>query len=245
MRAMNWSHGIMDGEWLAKGIIILNAIFYLLSLVLSSRRGSSLNPFAMLSPDQTSLMLLGATGAIPIEEYGRLWTLLSANYLHGGIFHILFNMMALRQIAPLVIQEFGPSRMFTIYTLGGVAGYLVSWWVGVPFTIGASAAVCGLIGALLYYGKSRGGVYGGAVYRELTGWVVGLFLFGFIVPGINNWAHGGGIVGGVVAALILGYSERRPECSWHRGLAILLALATVMALGWSAFSSIIFWGKHL
>jgi len=234
-RPTAWTRGGLDGAWLVKAIITVNIIVYAFSILLNMERGSAAGPLAILSPDQTSLILLGATGVIPIDGYGRFWTLLTANYLHGGILHLVFNLMALRQIAPWVNQEYGPSRMFTIYTLGGVFGYLISYLAGVSFTIGASGAVCSLIGALLYYGRSRGGVYGGMVFREVSGWVFSLVLFGFIMPGINNWAHGGGIVGGAILGLLLGYEERTGENAAHRLVALLCAGATVGVLGWSAF----------
>jgi rhomboid protease GluP len=230
----------LDGDWLIKSIITANIAFYILSLLFSARSRLSGNPFGMLSPDQTSLLLLGATGTIPIEQYGRTWTLLSANYLHGGILHIIFNLMALRQIAPWVSQEYGASRMFIIYTLGGVCGYTVSLWAGIPFTIGASAAVCGLIGALFYFGRSRGGAYGTAVYREVSGWVISLALFGLIMPGINNWGHGGGLAGGVVLGMLLGYGEKRHESLFHHVLAVLCALATVGVLVWAVLGAVAF-----
>jgi len=65
--------------------------------------------------------------------------------------------------------EFGVSRMFIIYTASGVIGFWISCLFGVLFTIGASASICGLIGAMLFYGKSRGGVYGQAIYRQVFG----------------------------------------------------------------------------
>jgi rhomboid protease GluP len=239
-QAIAWTRGSLDGSRLVKAIISVNIGFYIISLILSSRNVASLNLFGMFSPGNNSLLLLGATGTIPIERYGRFWTLISANYLHGGILHILFNMMALRQIAPSVIQEYGASRMFAIYSLGGICGYIVSFLAGVPFTIGASAAICALIGALLYFGRSRGGVYGTAVYREVSGWVISLALFGLIMPGINNWAHGGGIVGGAMLGMLLGYGERRPESSGHHVLAVICALSTVLALSWALFTTAMF-----
>ena len=184
-------------------------------------------------------MLLGATGTYPIDHFGRYWTLISANYLHGGILHIIFNLMALKQIAPWASNEYGPSRMFSIYTLGGIIGYVVSYLAGVPFTIGASAAVCSLIGALLYYGKSRGGAYGSSVYREVSGWVISLFIFGLIFPGINNWGHGGGILGGIIVAALLGYNERRRENQFDQALALLCGLATIAVLGWAFLGAVI------
>lgn len=236
-----WRRGKLDGDWLVKAIITANIAFFILSLLLTSRRGFFGGLLSAFTPDQTSLMLLGATGTLPIERLGRFWTLLSANYLHGGIFHILFNLMALRQIAPWVTNEYGPNRMFTIYTLGGMCGFWVSFLAGVPFTIGASAAVCSLIGSLLYYGKSRGGAYGAAVYREVSGWVVGLVLFGLMMPGINNWGHGGGILGGIVLGMLLGYEERRPERAVHHVLALICGGMTVGVLGWAALSALAIW----
>ncbi len=233
--------GGSDGAWVVRAIITVNVVFYLFSLILSSHGGSPLNPFGMLTPDRTSLLLLGGTGTIPVDRFGRYWTIISANYLHGGIFHILFNLMALRQIAPWVSQEYGINRMFIIYTLGGMCGYVVSNLAGVPFTIGASAAVCGLIGALLYFGRSRGGMYGSAVYREVSGWVISLFIFGLLMPGINNWAHGGGIVGGAVMGKLLGYGEQRPETAAHRFLALMCALLTGAVLVWAMVGAFLLW----
>ena len=233
-RPTAWTRGGVDGTWLVKAIITANIIVYAFSILLSMRLGTAAGPLSILSPGQMSLRLLGATGTLPIDR-GWFWTLLTANYLHGGILHLVFNLMAFRQIAPWVSQEYGPNRMFTIYTLGGIFGYLISYLAGIGFTIGASGAVCSLIGALLYYGKSRGGVYGAMVFREVSGWVIGLALFGFIMPGINNWAHGGGIVGGMILGMALGYEERNRENAYHRILAMVCAGVTVGVFAWTAY----------
>ncbi len=182
-------------------------------------------------------MVLGSTGTVPIDQWHRWWTLVSANYLHGGILHILFNMMALHQIGPLVQREYGANRLIIIYTFGGVIGFFVSYLAGVRFTLGASAAVCSLIGASLYYGKSRGGTYGHAIYRQISGWVLGLFLFGFLVPGINNWGHGGGIGAGIILGLLLGYQERIRENLLHKILAAICVIFTIVILLWATTSS--------
>ena len=215
------------GDWI-RIILYVNAAFFILSLVINpSGLGISMNPFALLSPSNESLFLLGATGTLPIDRLHRWWTLISASYLHGGIIHIFFNMMAFLQLGPFVLREYGFSRFFLVYTWSGVLGFLLSYGAGIPFTIGASASICGLIGATLYFGKSRGGVYGNAVYRQVMGWVVGLFLFGFLVPGINNWAHFGGIAGGILLGFLLGYEDMRRETTVER----LLAAATVILTG--------------
>ncbi len=220
-----------DSDALIKAIIYVNAGMFIISILLSpGGLNFTGNPLTLLSPGSQGLLLFGATGTIPIDRMHRWWTLLSANYLHGGILHLLFNMVALRQIAPLIIREYNISRMFILYTLGGIAGFAISYLAGVKFTIGSSAAVCSLIGAALYFGKSRGGVYGQAVYRQVGGWVIGIFAFGILVPGINNWGHAGGILAGVLLGALLGYREHRKEAGWHRWTARILAGSTLAVL---------------
>ena len=231
--------GLHDGDQLLKILIGVNVVMYVLSLLLSARStGFSLNPLFFLSPDSRSLLLLGASGHIPIDRLHRWWSLVSANYLHGSIMHIFFNMIALKQLGPLVLQEYGNSRMFIIYTLSGVCGFFVSYLAGVTFTIGASAAVCGLIGSALYFGKSRGGTYGQTIFRQIGGWAIAIFMFGFFVPAINNWAHGGGMLAGVALAFLLGYRERSRERQVHKIAALCCVFITGLVLLWAILSSL-------
>ncbi|MFA7463882.1 MAG: rhomboid family intramembrane serine protease [Syntrophales bacterium] len=224
---------------LVRSIIWLNAALFIFSILLfPTRIGFSANPFAFLSPSDESLFVLGATGTIPIGIFRRWWTLVSANFLHGSILHIFFNMAALRQLGPFVAAEYGASRFLSIYILSGVAGFLVSYVAGIPFTIGASASLTGLIGAILYYGKSRGGIYGQAIYKQATGWVIGIAVIGLLVPAINNWAHGGGLACGLLIGWLLGYEEKRPETSFHRGLGAFLVFITAAILVWAVFQSL-------
>ncbi|MEE8397803.1 MAG: rhomboid family intramembrane serine protease, partial [Desulfobacterales bacterium] len=90
------------------------------------------------------------------------------------------------------------------------------------------------------FGKSRGGVYGGVVYKQVSGWVVGLFLFGFMLPGINNWGHGGGLLAGLLLGYLLGYREKKRENLIHNGLAAGCVIATAAALGWGVFSGVVY-----
>lgn len=236
-----WTKGISDEGMLIRTIIAINAAIYILSLVLYPQGMSmSMNPLTMLSPSGSSLILLGATGTYPIDQLGRWWSLVSANFLHGSILHILFNMMAFKQIAPLITREFGTYRMLVIYIVGGTLGFLLSYLAGVRVTIGASAAVCSLIGAALFYGKSRGGVYGQAVFRQVGGWVIGLFIFGLLIPGINNWGHGGGLIGGALLGVAMGYHETKMENITHKMLAQVCVAITILILAWAIITGLIF-----
>jgi rhomboid protease GluP len=222
-----------------KIIVFANIGMYLLTILFNpGRAGFSMNPLAMLAPSNQSLLLLGATGTVPIDQFQRWWTLLSANYLHGNLLHIFFNMMAFRQLGHLTLQLYGLYRMIVLYTLTGIAGFAVSYFAGVRFTIGASASVCGLIGALLFYGKSRGGMFGQAIYKQIGGWAIGIFLFGLMVPGINNWGHGGGLVAGAILGFLLGYEEKRRETFRQRALAWGCIVATALVLVWAVLTAI-------
>ena len=235
----SWTRGLRDSDQFVKIIIAVNVGMYLISILLNPRAtGLSMNPLTFLSPSDTSLFIMGATGTVPIDKYHRLWTLVSASFLHGGILHIFFNMAALRQLATVVNREFGVYRMFVIYTASGIIGFWISYLAGITFTIGASASVCGLVGALLYYGKSRGGIYGRNLYRQVFGWVVFLFIFGLVVPGINNWGHGGGILAGIIFGYLLGYQEKKRENLLHKTLAGLCAMATLAVLIWAVGTSV-------
>ena len=231
--------GLRDANQVVKILIGINAGMYVISLLISPQAFHvSFDLLTALSPSNQSLLQLGATGTIPIDHLQRWWTLVSANYLHGGILHILFNMLALRQLIPLVATLYGMNRLIVLYTLTGVAGFWVSYVAGVPFTIGASAALCGLIGATLYYGKSRGGLFGEAIYRQIGGWAIGIFIIGLLIPGINNWGHGGGMAAGALLGFLVGYRERSNEQPWHAMLAAVCLAATGLVLAWMLLSSI-------
>ncbi len=194
---------------------------------------------SLLSPSGKSLFLFGASGAVPVFDYGRYWTVLSAAWLHGSILHILFNMMWVRDLAPATARLYGPGRTVIVYTVSAVTGFLLSSAVGhfLPFlpllhgavgiTIGASAPIFGLIGALLYYGR-RGG--SGFISSQAKGLALMMLFFGFVLPGVDNWAHFGGLGGGYLTAKVL--DPLKPERGDHVLAAIvclLLALASIVA----------------
>jgi rhomboid protease GluP len=229
-----------------KLIISLNIAYFILSLLLNPLTHQVMtNPLAFFSPSENSLFLLGASGTIPIAGYGRWWTLISASFLHGGILHILFNMMALWQMGYFVLREYGLSRFVIIYVLTGVGGFYLSYLAGIPFTIGASASICGLIGSIIYYGKSRGGSYGEIIYKQAMGWVLGLAVFGFVIPGINNWAHGGGLLSGILISLLVGYQEKREERFLYKIIAAICIILTFAVLLWGMIQTILILIQHL
>ena len=208
---------------------------YAAALLLSGGNIGMQGLFSLLSPSVPSLFLLGASGAVPVFVYGRWWTVISAAWLHGSLLHILFNMMWVRQLGPATAEVYGAGRMVIIYTVAGVCGFLLSSVAGAylsalplpmlrgaQFTIGASASIFGLLGALVYYGRRSGSHL---IRSQAVGYAAGLFFFGLVMPGVDNYAHAGGFAGGYLAALWL--DPLQPERIDHI-LAALVCLALVV-----------------
>jgi rhomboid protease GluP len=157
--------------------------------------------------------------------------------LHGSLLHVLFNLLWIRQLGPAVEEFYGRSRTFLVFTLSGVAGFALSNALGIAFTVGASGAVFGLLGAMVHFGRSRGGVYGVAIFRQYWQWALVLFVMGFLMPGVNNAGHAGGFLGGYLAALLLGHEATRPERPWHALAAALAAAVTVAAFALALYTA--------
>ena len=215
-------------------------VLYVLSLALAPAAIRFDGLFELLSPGREALVRLGASGALPVVAAGRWWTVLTAGWLHGSLLHILFNMMWVRQLGPATTHLYGPGRMLLIYLISSVFGFVASSLGGAylyplafvmggsPYAIsvGASAAVFGLLGAMVYAGR-RG--VAGQLGRRAWGYAIALFVFGLIVPGVDNWAHLGGFVGGFALARVL--NPMVPERLDHTVAAVAILVATLAAIG--------------
>lgn len=236
----NMKNKFITPDRLLKTIIGTNALFFVVCLILSGRQVElTINPFTALSPSLNALVFMGASGTAPINQYHQWWSLITANWLHGSLLHILFNMAALFHIGRLVIMTYGMHRMFAIYTISGISGFYLSYIAGVPVTIGASASLCGLIGATFFYGKTRGNQFAKAVFDTTSGWILSLVIFGIALPNINNWGHGGGFAAGLLLAWVMGYHENKAENLGHIILAGGCLVITGIILGWILLSSVL------
>ncbi|HET9369224.1 MAG TPA: rhomboid family intramembrane serine protease [Vicinamibacterales bacterium] len=206
----------------------LCVVMYVLSLLLSGG-GLELGggPMSFLSPSGCALLKLGASGAVPVFGLDRWWSLLAAGWLHGGLLHIFFNMYWIRQLAPSVADLYGPGRMVILYTIGSIAGFFATSvagnylyflpgpLAGAPLTVGASAPIFGLLGGLVYYGRRGGSSY---IHGQAKSLAVVMFIFGLIMPGVDNYAHAGGFAGGWLAGRWL--DPLKPERIDHLAIAV-------------------------
>jgi rhomboid protease GluP len=231
---------LIGGLDFAALVTVVAVTAYIASLALDPR--AALAPrgvFDLFAPGLGALLALGAAGAVPWEA-GHWWTVLTAIYLHGSLLHIVFNLLWIRQLLPDVEEVYGQARTIVIFTLSGAAGFFLSNAAGNRFTLGASGAIFGVLGAMVWYGRRRGGLFGAAVLKQYGTWALILFVIGFM-PGmrVDNWGHAGGFLGGVVVALLLGAGDQHPERGIHKVLAAacLALTATAFALQlWTAFA---------
>ncbi len=240
-----------------KPIIIINVALFIISFIVpafirtpvpSGRDLMGILP----SPSYVSLNLLGWAD-IRLIFAGNWWVLVTAIFLHGGVLHILFNMMWVRDLGPQTEYLFGPHKMLIIFILSGIAGNLVA--VFTPFlansllgtrlamlpVIGASGAVFGLMGAIIAYGKRRGGIFGRQLVRQMGMWAAILIVMGFLMTGISNAAHIGGFISGFIIGLILNPGQsraNRPASLWIAMIIIGLCGISFLMMAYRMISLI-------
>ncbi len=183
--------------------------------------------FRFLAPSGTATLRLGMTGVVPVMVQGHWWTIVTAIYLHGGLLHILFNMLWVRQLGPMVSELFGPFRLFIIFTVSGACGFALSVLMGNAYTLGASGSIFGLLAAAIVFGRQRGSPM---FTRHFLQWAIILFIFGFLFSGVDNWAHAGGFAGGYVTA----YALSR-DYGGREGIGTYLLAGALLALTALAF----------
>ncbi len=134
---------------------------------------------------------------------GQLWRLFTPMFLHGGILHIALNMYALLAFGPQLERYYGHGRYLALYLVSGFAGNVASFLFSSAPSLGASTAIFGLLGAEAVFLYRNRKLFGGSAQRALTNLIV-IAVINLVIrlmrPGIDNWGHIGGLVGGVLFA---------------------------------------------
>ena len=205
-------------------ILIINFGLYLSTAVYSMRSGNS---SGLMSLDSQTLFLFGAKYS-PAIFAGQWWRLVTAGFLHAGVIHILMNSWVLYDLGATTEQFFGTYRMLVIYFVSTVTGFLASALWSMSLSIGASAALMGLVGAMIAFGMQDRTGMGSAIKTMAIRWAIYMLLFGLILRGIvDNWAHIGGLAGGFVTAYIAGTPrlvEDGREKFWKYAAYVCIAL---------------------
>ncbi|HWQ40706.1 MAG TPA: rhomboid family intramembrane serine protease [Desulfosporosinus sp.] len=157
------------------------------------------------STDQRVLVAFGAKVNTLIQA-GEVWRLLTSTFIHIGIMHLVFNLYALWALGPLTEESFGHRRFFVIYIFSGLGGSIASFLFTTALSAGASGAIFGLLGALLYDSFKRPNLWKSGLGINLIIVILVNFGFGLTQPGIDNFAHLGGLLTGTVISVY--FSQR-------------------------------------
>lgn len=218
-----------DPPLVTNSLLVLNLLFFTAMILQGVLAGQGFSP--ILSPDPYLLLHSGAQYWPLVINAQEWWRCITYAFTHGGIIHLAFNMLVLRQIGPLLEADLGPPRYLVLYLLAACGGTAADflWHPQVP-VVGASAALFGLIAcAAIWYHRS--GPSGYPLRDMMLKWAAIAFVFGFVV-GADNAGHAGGALVGVgFGALIpLGYRARRKYAPLFLILATIATLIIVISL---------------
>jgi rhomboid protease GluP len=228
------------------GNVVIGACstLYVITLLLSGSQIFQMGGgiLSLLAPNQVILLMFGASGGGPVFVAGRWWTVLSAGWLHASLLHIVLNMYWVRQMGPAMTDILGPARTVIVYTAGGIAGFALSslawaYFPALPFlhggyiTVGASAPVFGLIGALYHYGRTSSSI----AKQMAQSIIIQAVIFGVVMgnSGIDNFAHLGGFAGGYFTSAFLNPMTR------ERGDHLIIAIGCLAVTALSIVASLL------
>ena len=160
---------------------------------------------------------------------GEYYRFLTGMFLHGSIFHLLFNCYALYVIGSQIESFLGKYKYLIIYFFSGLMGGLFSITFGDYSSIGASGAIFGLMGALVYFGYHYRVYLGNVVKTQIVPLIALNLLLGFMMKGVDNFAHIGGLIGGCMITMAVGVKDKTSTFEMVNGWIITLIFTVFIA----------------
>ena len=169
------------------------------------------------------------------SNYIELFRLVSSVFLHASILHLMCNMYSLYILGPQLESFYGKSKFIIIYIVSGVIGNLLSmaFLQDNVVSVGASGAIFGLLGSLLYFGYHYRVYLSGVIKSQIIPLIILNLGIGFVASGINNFAHIGGLIGGVLISMAVGVKYKSNKSDIING--IIMTLIFVGALTYMVF----------
>lgn len=173
--------------------------------------------------DITTLLNLGANAG-SITKNGQFYRLFTCIFLHAGIIHLACNMYSLYVIGPQVESFFGKLKYIFIFCFSGICGSILSLAFSGDnlVSVGASGAIFGLLGSILYFGYYYRVYLGNALKSQIVPVIILNLMIGFMVTGIDNYAHIGGLVGGILSSMAVGVPEKHTTGDKANGCILML-----------------------
>ena len=178
-------------------------------------------------PSENSLKFFGACDATLVKS-GEIWRLLTYAFLHGSIWHFVINMYSLYTIGKEVETFIGKWKFLSVYLVSAIAGGLMSIIFGTEISVGASGAIFGLLGSLLYFGLHYRIYLGNVVRTQIIPLIIINLLIG-ILPGVSFGGHLGGLVGGYLCATALGVKYKTSKSEMLNGFIVLILYVAILS----------------
>ena len=174
--------------------------------------------------DKTALLINLFSTHGPSIVHGDIYRIFTGAFVHIELFHILFNMYALYVLGRSIENYFGKIKYIIIYLLSALFGSLVSliFLDSSVVSVGASGAIFGLMGALLYFGYHYRAMLNNAITRQILPLIILNLFMGFIVSNINNFAHIGGLIGGLICSVAVGVKYKSTKFERINGIICTL-----------------------
>lgn len=182
----------------------------------------------LMGLNNMNLLLLGANN-IELLKHGQIYRLITYGFLHGSIVHLISNMYCLYVIGSQVENNLEKKRFITIYFVSMITGGLLSALFNDGISIGASGAIFGLLGAILYFGLHFRLYLSEALRTRIIPVIVLNLIIGFAVPGIDVACHIGGLIGGFLSAMVVGIPNIDNKKDKVNGTILLLIFIAFMA----------------
>lgn len=184
--------------------------------------------FGRGSTDNETLINFGASFDVLVKN-GEVYRLFTCMFLHIGIVHLICNMYSLLVIGKQVENLFGKWKFLIIYFISGICGSVFSLaFYHNTISAGASGAIFGLLGALLYFGYYYRTYLGSAMVSSIVPIIVLNLIIGFTSTNIGNAAHIGGLIGGILSAMVVGVPDKSSKMEKINGI-ILLTIYVIFA----------------
>lgn len=159
---------------------------------------------------------------------GEIYRLITAAFVHANVLHIFFNMYALYVLGPQIEKFYGRKRYLLIYLGSALLGSLLSVVLTNNVSVGASGAIFGLFGAMLYFGYKYRATLDGFLRSRIIPVIVINLLLGFMIPGIDVYGHIGGLLGGLILSYAFGVVNKENKKDKINGLIIYVILVAVL-----------------
>lgn len=155
---------------------------------------------------------------------GEIWRLITHMFLHGSLIHIVLNMYSLYILGSQLETFIGKAKFIFVYIVSGIVGGLLSIALDPTTTsVGASGAIFGMLGAMLYFGNHYRTYLGNAIKQQIIPIIILNLIIGFQPnSGIDNWAHIGGLVGGILSMMAVGVEKKSSTTEKVNGVICLL-----------------------